>query len=393
MTPGDRSLGQFAAEVVGLKPADNEGETIAALFRKLQDEDFLPDPLTHQALLALAGRPIESGSLLSEEAAASEQRRLHDEVERFASEFFEIPVAARVERWRALAQASARHPRLIDRLRILKLGLGIDRNAIDDPSPAVKQLLDDLLTLFPMRTEPRASESRARLERFLSDPSLNPATRTRALKHVLKRHPEVSALSRGYLAQLDKPRRAIKAERTEARAFSLPREKRDLHPTFYIFLALTVMGGLSRLTNSTRTTPPPFQVPVNSTVSPNFRPAVNPISVPKPKPGVTHFFLREEIKAKIKGELTRIGKEIDDKRLAEIVSVLPIDDLPQVGGMATLVLQGHWTKEVQTRFVGLLKESLDATDLDLSEQELDEVATKCFPSPTTQPAPSRPQSP
>ena len=105
MTPGDRLEGpleRFAAEVVGLEQRPDEADTLAALFRKLRDDDFLPDPLTHEALLALAGRPVESGSLLGEEAAAAEERKLHAEVEQFASEFFAIPVASRVDRWRTL---------------------------------------------------------------------------------------------------------------------------------------------------------------------------------------------------------------------------------------------------------------------------------------------------
>ena len=93
MPPGDRSSGpleRFAAEAIGLDPEQDETATRTTLFLRLRDHDFLPDPLQHQAILALAGRAVAPGSTLIEEVAEAEECRLHAEVEHYAAEFFEV---------------------------------------------------------------------------------------------------------------------------------------------------------------------------------------------------------------------------------------------------------------------------------------------------------------
>ena len=386
MSPGEPPggpFGPFAADLVGLEPGPTGADPTAALFRKLRDDDFLPDPLTHEALLALAGRPVGPGSLLAEEATAVDERRHLAEVERFAADFFAIPVAGRVGRWRALAQACARHPRPIERLKALRPGLSIDRGAFADPSPAVRRLADDLLDLFPMRPEPRAVESRERALRFQSDQALTDADRGRALRDLTRGHPDLAAISAGYLARLEKPRRPALAKRIRAKvADGVPR-KPEPNRWQYVGIALFLLSVASRLLMNASSTPKPTpNPPVLSTQafpSSAYRPGPNPPTTPNLP--LLHRAVRDEIKAKLRGEVAKLGKALDEPTLDRLVGALPVEQLPQAGGMATIVLLGSWTEKVHARFVALLRDGLATTDLGLDEEGRDELARECFPKP------------
>jgi hypothetical protein len=385
--PPGESPHSFAAELVGLEPGTSASDTVATLFRRLRDDDYLPDPLTHEALLALAGRPVAQGSLLLEEAAAADERRHFAEIERFAAKFFEIPIAERVERWKALAQASARHPRPIERLKALRPGLSIDRGALADPSATVRRLADDLLDLFPMRQEPRAAESRARAAQFRADETLTDADRSRALKD-LRNHPEIVELSHGYLEQLAKPRRPSPTRRVRAKVVGFvwrePDPIRRLK-LFWVVVSMVVGGPLLLLNRDSAT----------SKLAPNGRAFTNPVfSVLASRPGsitpanlkLLHRAIRDEIKGKLRTEVAKLGKNLDESVLDRLVDALPVEQLPQEGGLATLVMIGTWTEKVHARFVARLRDGLASTDLDLDDKGRDELARKCFPRPSKGPA-------
>jgi hypothetical protein len=199
----------LAARLVGLDGSLGPTVSIAALCRKLRDEEFLPDPLVHEALLTMAGQPIRGDSLLAEQAEMIHERRLHDAVEEFAAEFFSIPVEARIARWNGLLQTSEGSQRQIERLNGLKPGLKIDAESIVDPSPDVQRLINDILALFPMSHARRAAESRARANRFRNDAKLRDSDRSQALTRLRKKHRDIAALSQDYLAGLERSRRTI----------------------------------------------------------------------------------------------------------------------------------------------------------------------------------------
>ena len=396
MGPGDpprRPLSRFAADVVGLKVDANDGDAPAALFRKLRDDEFLPDPLSHEALLALAGRPVGPGSLLAEEARDAEEGRLLAEIERLAAEFFSIPVASRLERWKALARASARHPRPIGRLKALQPGLSIDRDSLDDPSPAVKRLLDDLLDLFAMPTGARAIESRRRAHLFLSEQAPTEARRARALKDLARRHPDANGLLPDHTARLSTARRPISMARLGAKIHGAMNENVERRPLPYLLFAVVVLGGVTRCTTNN-----PFS-PTDRATPRAFLPPVLP---PSPLPTSTKQYaitklpnrpLRDEIKDIIRRKTNGIGKSLDEPTLDRIADGLPIDELPRVGGMASVVLVGAWTGEVRDRFVDRLKDGLEETGLSLDSRALDDLAAACFPSPAKIPPSLRRKAP
>ena len=388
MSPGEPlggPFGPFATGLVGLEPGLAGPDATAALFRKLLDDDFLPDPLTHEALLALAGRPVGPGSLLAEEAASAEELRLVADIEEFAAGFFAIPVAERVERWRALAQASTKHPRMIERLKALRPGLSVDRGAFHDPSPAVRRLADDVLDLFPMRPEPRAVESRDRADRYRSDESLTDSDRERALKGLARRHPAIASLSPDHLARLSKPRRLSPARRVRAKLADIRLRKSEPNRWQYVGITLFLLSLAGRLLNNAPSTPKPSPISPLAVPSGFASPANRPGPIPPARPQPIHRAIRAELKGKLREEVAKAGKSLDEPTLDRLVDGLPVEQLPGVGGMATLVLIGAWTENVHARFVARLKDGLKSTDLALNDEELDDLSRKCLPTPSSKP--------
>jgi hypothetical protein len=388
MPPGDRlkvPLERFAAEMVGLETTLDESATRAALFGKLRDHDFLPDPLQHQAILALAGRPVVGGSVLLEALAEAEGRRLHVEVEEYAADFFGLPVASRVDQYRLLGQACAQHPRLIERLRLLRPGLMIDRASLTDASPLVQRLLDDILDLFPLRPEARAVEARERVARFESDPKSTDAERARALKTLARRHADVVKLLPDYPARLGKARvrrrASPEAVRSRTAGFLALFDQR----TVWI-IAVCLLPSLGRLLTSMSPTKPPltpssFQLP-GSVPSPGVDVSRIPVDKARMASAVAGY-LRDKLKTSILRELTKIGKPLDDRQLNGIVARLPVEELPPVGDMVTIIQNGHWTEPVRNRFIDCLKVALKTTKLGLTDAEIDKLAPLCFPKAST----------
>ena len=372
-------------------PDDDDGR---ALFRKLRDDDFLPDPVSHEALLALAGRPVSHESQIRQEAADLQERRLHAAVERFAAEFFSIPVADRVERWKVLAETCSRQERLIERLWLLKPGLTLDPTRTVEASPVVKRLIDDILALFPMRFAPRAAEARARVERFRTD--IGDATeRSKALKELRKRHPEVVAVADGYLDRFSGPGRPFRlrdvgdSPNEHRSVVTIPANAREPGKIrAFVTIAVVVIATVSRLATSGARHQPSPPPPTSSFSRPIPRPPVPTALTTAP-----NLIVRDELKLKIRAELSQLGKEIDDSQLDRLVAGLPVEVVPNVGGMGTVRLLGAWTEKIQARFVLALKQGLLETDLDLTESEVDDVVARALPATSSAPVPTRPSSP
>ena len=386
------SLRRFAAGSVGLGDEVPEAEIPGFLFRKLRDEDFLPDPVGHEAMLALAGRASVGGSLLAEEAKRLDERRLADEIEEFADGFFGFGVAPRSERWRSLAEASARHPRLIARLRDLKAGLGVDREALGGTSAPEKRLLDDLLALFPMRPEARAIEARDRLRKFESDPAFADLDGRKLLDGIIRRHPAIGAISADFLIQHTRPPRKARPRPVKVQVTPRPKPAVEQRSTPYVLIAVIAIGVGGRLASTLNSWPsrsanPPINFDPSSTQNPTVR------SAPITNPAARERMLLDEFKSRIRDELVKAGRGIDEPRLEALATWLPVEELPKVGGLLTIVLQGHWTRKVCDRFVDRLEQGLKAGVPEVSEGERAAIARRCFPQPVDPINPARPGSP
>ena len=61
-------VARLAAELLGVDREAAFRESLSTLFRRLRDDDFIPDPSLHEAMLILSGRPVGARSRLSEDA-------------------------------------------------------------------------------------------------------------------------------------------------------------------------------------------------------------------------------------------------------------------------------------------------------------------------------------
>jgi hypothetical protein len=351
---------RFAADLLGIAPDVTGQGPLGALLRRLDDHDLLPDPLAHEALLALAGRP--AGPLLRETAAEAERRRLTREIHAFAGRYFDEPVEARAKHYRALVEACAGHPGLLARLEGLAAGLAIERSAVVASSPTVRQLLDDILTLYPLDPASRAREARRRSSRFLSEPALGDAERARALKTLARRHPGVRALVPDYLKGLVKPRRRATAsgDRSGLRGFLGSSGK-----TPYVIIAAVVLSSMGRLVTPT----PPRPSDVRAIA----------VDAAKVDQGVVRF-VRERLETTLGAELARIGRPIEPRLLARIVAGLPVEKLASTGELRSIAMTGRWSPNARTLFSGRLRASLIKAGVPFNEPGLGELDDRCFPT-------------
>jgi len=242
---------------------------------------------------------------------------------------------------------------------------------LTDPSAVVKRLVDDILDLFPESPEAQAAEARTRAEAFRDDPSLTDAQRSRALKDLVGRHPEIVALLPDYpsrLAKVKVRRRASPSQvRSRVESFLGVFDQRAVW-----IIAVLLLSGVGRLFTTQRS--PSSSFPNYST-----RPATPVTNPVRWETAAISRAIRDELKASIRRELMQVGKSLDDSKLERVVAGLPVEQLPQVGGMASLVLQGHWTGPVRDRFIARLKAGLKLVGAGLTEAEIDQVAPRCFP--------------
>jgi hypothetical protein len=386
MEPGEtqrNSLHRFAADLIGLDDQGEPTETLGRLFRKLRDDDFLPDPTSHEAIQTLAGRPIAQDSLLFQEASDFQKRRLLEDVERFAAEFFSIPIEARLERWKSLVEACARSPRLIERLDALKPGLTINAGLAVDASPVVNQLIDDILTLFPMKRAAKAAEARARIDRFQKNTQSTDADRSKVLKLLRKRHPGLVELSEGYLDQFTRPRGPNRLNLGRIRKPNVSPVSEDSgNIRAFVTIGVVLLAAFSRMltAGSTNRADPHL---------PRFPASALPVATPT----APNLIVRDELKLKIRDELKRLDRSLNETELDRLVAGLPIEVVPNVGGNGTARLLGAWTPKIHARFVKALKDGLMKTEPDLTEEEVDELVDRCSPKSSAKPNPDRATSP
>jgi hypothetical protein len=383
----DSPLLRAAYRRLGLEPGVAPEAAWSAVLRRLRDDDFLPDPATHEAVLVLAGRPVGDAPFLAGELAEDEER-LREEVDSFAEGFFAVPVGERRERWKSLMRACDGRVALQDRLRDLTPGLDVSGGSIVDRSPTVVRLAEDLLTLFVLRPGPRAALSRELARRFRSDPALTDRERARARRDLLRRHPDIAALSRGYLEQLARPRHWLWAGPRARVAVWLE--------VLGIFVALQLLGavilsvfffgvaGLTRVYQTTGPSPPPQSAPSVW----DSRPPISEIPTKSPpSPEVAREF-REDFKAALRNELAKLGKVLGEAELQKVVDALPGGGELYSGRLGAIVLFGQWTRRDHDRCVAALKEGLSRSGVALTREQIDSVARNCVPPGGMTPVPT-----
>ncbi len=204
MAPGKSAEASFlraAADRLGLQSPVAPDAARAAVLQKLRDDDYLPDPATHEAILAVSGRRLGNVSLLADDLTA-ETGRLLEQIEEFATGFFTIPPPDRVEHWRALHNTCEGRESLLARLRDLEPGLSLDPASIIGGSPVAARLIDDVLALFVLPLEARAPRSRELAMQFREDPALTDLERYQARRELVRRHRDIARLSPVYLKQV-----------------------------------------------------------------------------------------------------------------------------------------------------------------------------------------------
>ena len=192
---------RVAAAWLGLEPQVTPDSARATVLRKLRDDDYVPSPAIHEAILVVLGQWPGGISLLADELD-EEAEQILVEINEFARVFFTIPLLERVERWQALRDACEGYDPPLARLRDLEPGLRLDRTAIIPGSPVVGRLIDDILSLFVLPPDERAIRSRELANRFRTDPGLTNHERSRTCRALARHHPEIVNLSPVYFRQI-----------------------------------------------------------------------------------------------------------------------------------------------------------------------------------------------
>jgi hypothetical protein len=255
-----------AAGLLGVPEDASGAEARRAYLRQLRENDFVPPRAARQALHVLGGGPALPET--DEEAVLEEEGRLRAEVDSFAQEFFDVPVARRRERWQALLSWCRQVPPLVARLSALKAGLALDKQRLylDDSPPG--QLVAHLVEAFPLSPLARAA-ARQDFLRPIEKSSAADDSRDweKAARSVRDAWPDVAALDDelvDHLAELRRrlKRRVIKPRRSEesyTRA-SVGGGNRNSWWAFFVvggILMGLVRGFIGCNTGSSRWTPSP----------------------------------------------------------------------------------------------------------------------------------------
>lgn len=123
-------LTRWALEQLKLPASGDAAAARRQFLARLPEESFTPTGWQHQAIRALVGQaalPMALG-----QAVLEEEQRAREEVEAFASEYFNLAPKARKQRWLALHERCASLPAMTTRLLHLKRGLDVVLPVGDD---------------------------------------------------------------------------------------------------------------------------------------------------------------------------------------------------------------------------------------------------------------------
>lgn len=215
---------RWAAEQLGLSPHASSEEARAAWLRRLPEDDFVPSSESRWALAALLRRPQDGGweARADEAAFVAEEERLRDEVETFATQFWDIPVGERRRRWEELRDRCAFAPALRARLRLLEPGLAVEARIASEDERVI-HLANHVREIFVLRPGLRA---RARQE-ILHGMRKNRQKWKAAAQNLRHACPEFASLGDDLLDRL----RAAKAKtKKTSKGASKPRPVDSLDP-------------------------------------------------------------------------------------------------------------------------------------------------------------------
>lgn len=170
----------------------------SAIIAQLEDCEFVPPPIVAEAIQMLA--PYATGS----SAAANRdtpppvpvaamgfsrhvERRLHEQVDEFAEQFFSLAVPVRHATWTRLVDQAQAYPTVLLRLQTLRRGLGLICPPIPDNEHRL--LAEACMRLFVMRPAMRAV-SRSALLRRREDKSW-----VKSARQFARQYPPLAALA------------------------------------------------------------------------------------------------------------------------------------------------------------------------------------------------------
>lgn len=163
--PTDEPLRRWASDVLGLAGASSPVDARGAVLTLVERERFVPTARQHRAAEAWMLPPGPSDDTARHVAAAAattqleDEVRLRDEIEEFASRFFELDREERRFLWAALRQRARLFPWLEARLAALEPGLSIDPRGWPRENP-VAALALHVLELFVLSPPARARRRR-----------------------------------------------------------------------------------------------------------------------------------------------------------------------------------------------------------------------------------------
>jgi hypothetical protein len=245
--PGEPELRRWAQQELGLDATATVEDARRAFLRRVSDNDFLPQPATAEALGILqppAGRPAHC---LEAEAAA--ERRLREEIELFAADFFQFDVPERKNRWSDLMARARPWPSLKGFLNMLRQGLNMDLRTVGPEDALLARKVAELFTLPP-------PERARRRQEFLRAAEEEADGWEQAALAFQAREPGLAALEPVLLARLaDRPhaaRRAAAARKKRARALAAatPASNGQGSGLKYSWVIILVFIGLARACTS-----------------------------------------------------------------------------------------------------------------------------------------------
>jgi hypothetical protein len=165
----------------------------AAFLKRVQADRFLPSAMVHDAFDTLRGVPVDDSNpvLLCENARDEISRRVSEQVESFAGEFFRLPIAERARRWQTLQLRAQPFPRILARLNLLQAGLAVDFNPPGEAAPLIDRLTRACCDLFVLRP----SEAAVLRQSLEAEFSVEPSTWTLAAKLLRGHAPEIARLT------------------------------------------------------------------------------------------------------------------------------------------------------------------------------------------------------
>lgn len=188
---GVPDLRGWAHKKLFLMPPASAEHARRAFVHRLLAEDFSPSPQNHAAWAVLRGQALPAASWLLEEAVLDQEAALRQEVEEFASSFFQTPPDKRRSDWQRLRTYCQAHPNLLSRIDLLEEGLDLYLKEIEG-DPAVRELAETVGKLFVMAPGEAAVRRRA----ILAAPLDRYPAAARSLR---EQYPRIAALEPGLL--------------------------------------------------------------------------------------------------------------------------------------------------------------------------------------------------